>query len=123
MVPMDPTLIEQVIMNLLENAWIHSGKRDTIDFFARQEGENVVFYVRDYGDGIEQERMEHLFDGCAGSKDHESRKGMGIGLTICKTIIQAHQGEIHARNHENGAEFYFSLPLEEENGGVKDGGV
>ena len=56
-----------------------------------------------------------------------SRNGWSIcltaGLTICKTIIQAHQGEIHARNHENGAEFYFSLPLEEENGGVKDGGV
>lgn len=123
MVPMDPTLIEQVIMNLLENAWIHSGKHEEIDFYARQEGRNVVFYVKDYGDGIEPERMEHLFDGCAGSKDNESRKGMGIGLTICKTIIQAHQGEIHARNHENGAEFYFSLPLEEENGGMSNDGV
>ena len=77
MVPMDPTLIEQVIMNLLENAWIHSGKHEEIDFYARQEGRNVVFYVKDYGDGIEPERMEHLFDGCAGSKDNESRKGMG----------------------------------------------
>ncbi len=123
MVPMDPTLIEQVIMNLLENAWVHSGKHEEIDFYARQEGRNVVFYVKDYGDGIEPERMEHLFDGCAGSKDNESRKGMGIGLTICKTIIQAHRGEIHARNHENGAEFYFSLPLEEENGGMSDDGV
>ena len=57
--------------------------------------------------------MSHLFDGCAGARDHESRKGMGIGLTICKTIILAHQGEIHARNYEDGAEFYFSLPLDE----------
>lgn len=113
MVPMDPTLIEQVIMNLLENAWVHSGEKELVDFRIRQEGRNVVFYVRDHGDGIEPDRMAHLFDGCAGAKDHESRKGMGIGLTICKTIVLAHQGEIHARNYENGAEFYFSLPLDE----------
>ena len=113
MVPMDPTLIEQVIMNLLENAWVHSGEKELVDFRIRQEGRNVVFYVRDHGDGIEPDRMAHLFDGCARAKDHESRKGMGIGLTICKTIVLAHQGEIHARNYENGAEFYFSLPLDE----------
>lgn len=113
MVPMDPTLIEQVIMNLLENAWVHSGEKEPVDLKIRQEDQNVVFYIRDQGDGIEPERMSHLFDGCAGARDHESRKGMGIGLTICKTIILAHQGEIHARNYEDGAEFYFSLPLDE----------
>lgn len=111
MVPMDPTLIEQVIMNLLENAWVHSGKQQTIDFFTHKEQESVTFYIKDYGKGIAPERMEHLFDGCAGAQDNESRKGMGIGLTICKTIIVAHKGEIHARNHEHGAMFYFSLPL------------
>ena len=114
MVPMDPTLIEQVIMNLLENAWVHSGEKAPVDFYIRQEEKNVVFYVRDYGKGIESERMDHLFDGCAGSKDHESRKGMGIGLSICKTIVLAHKGEIHAKNHENGAEFSFSLPIEND---------
>ena len=55
-----------------------------------------------------------MFDGCAGALDHESRKGMGIGLSICKSIVMAHQGEIHARNREVGAEFSFSLPLDEE---------
>ncbi|WP_443770054.1 sensor histidine kinase [Anaerostipes sp.] len=114
MVPMDPTLIEQVIMNLLENAWVHSGEKAPVDFYIRQEEKNVVFYVRDYGKGIESERMDHLFDGCAGSKDHESRKGMGIGLSICKTIVLAHKGEIHAKNHEDGAEFSFSLPIEND---------
>lgn len=123
LVPMDPMLIEQVIMNLLENAWIHSGQKDRIDFYVRQEGMEVAFYVKDYGDGIEDEQMKHLFDGCAGAKDKETRKGMGIGLTICKTIIQAHQGRISARNHEKGAEFYFTLPLEKENGGSKDDGI
>lgn len=112
MVPMDAMLIEQVIMNLLENAWVHCGNQLPIEIFIRQEDQNIVFYIKDYGKGIQPERMEHLFDGCAGAKDQESRKGMGIGLSICKTIVLAHQGEIHAKNHENGAIFYFSLPME-----------
>lgn len=114
MVPMDPTLIEQVIMNLLENAWVHSGEKQGIDFYIQKEQEHVIFYVKDYGKGIAPERMKNLFDGCAGVVNNESRKGMGIGLTICKTIILAHQGEIHARNHEHGAVFYFSLPMNDE---------
>ncbi len=52
MVPMDPTLIEQVIMNLLENAWVHSGEKEPVDLKIRQEDQNVVFYIRDQGDGI-----------------------------------------------------------------------
>ena len=55
-----------------------------------------------------------LFDGCAGAIDHESRKGMGIGLSICKSIVMAHQGDVHARNYEDGAEFSFSLPMDEK---------
>lgn len=114
MVPMDPTLIEQVIMNLLENAWVHSGSDGPIELDIRQKEKDVIFYIRDQGKGIEPERIDQLFDGCAGALDHESRKGMGIGLSICKSIVMAHQGEIHARNREVGAEFSFSLPLDEE---------
>ena len=50
----------------------------------------------------------------AGAIDHESRKGMGIGLSICKSIVMAHQGDVYARNYEDGAEFSFSLPMDEE---------
>ena len=114
MVPRDPTLIEQVIINLLENAWVHSGEFKPIDFYIRQEDNNVVFYIKDYGKGIEEDRLDTIFDGCGGISENESRKGMGVGLSICKTIILAHQGSIHARNHEKGSLFYFSLPLEEE---------
>ena len=46
--------------------------------------------------------------------DHESRKGMGIGLSICKSIVMAHQGDVYARNYEDGAEFSFSLPMDEK---------
>lgn len=114
MVPMDPTLIEQVIMNLLENAWVHAGTRGPIELDIKEEEKNVVFYVRDHGVGIEPERIAQIFDGCAGAIDHESRKGMGIGLSICKSIVMAHQGDVYARNYEDGAEFSFSLPMDEE---------
>ena len=50
----------------------------------------------------------------AGAIDHESRKGMGIGLSICKSIVMAHQGDVYARNYEDGAEFSFSLPMDEK---------
>ena len=114
MVPMDPTLIEQVIMNLLENAWVHAGTRGPIELDIKEEEKNVVFYVRDHGVGIEPERIAQIFDGCAGAIDHESRKGMGIGLSICKSIVMAHQGDVYARNYEDGAEFSFSLPMDEK---------
>ena len=58
--------------------------------------------------------LAQIFDGCAGAIDHESRKGMGIGLSICKSIVMAHQGDVYARNYEDGAEFSFSLPMDEE---------
>ena len=114
MVPMDPTLIEQVIMNLLENAWVHSGTHGPIELDIEKDKDKVVFYIRDHGKGIEPERIDQIFDGCAGAIDHESRKGMGIGLSICKSIVMAHQGDVHARNYEDGAEFSFSLPMDEE---------
>ena len=58
-----------------------------------------------------------IFDGTGYSEHHTSdgHKGMGIGLSICKAIIIAHGGKISARNHTDGAEFYFSLPKEESN--------
>ncbi len=113
MVRMDATLIEQVIINLLENAYYHSGVDEVIDFFVEHVGEEVVFHVRDYGRGIMPERIGSIFEGCGTEQNEsgDSYKGMGIGLTICKTIITAHQGWICAENRDKGVEFIFSLPL------------
>ncbi len=116
MVPVDAALIEQVIINLLENAVYHSGVAEGIDFFVEKGENQLEFHIRDYGNGISQERLERIFDG-AGMESNESgdsHKGMGIGLTICKTIITAHQGSIQAFNRDPGAEFVFTLPLGEE---------
>lgn len=107
MVPMDATLIEQVIINLLENAVYHSGTDEPIEFYVEKREAYVAFHIRDYGKGIDPERLKTIFDG-AGIEPNasgDSHKGMGIGLTICKTIINAHNGTIEAANRLKGAEF------------------
>ena len=116
MLPMDPTLIEQVLINLLENAVIHSGSTEPVDLAIREEEELVVFSVRDYGKGIDSAALPHIFEGQQlSSETPDGHRGMGIGLSICRTIIQAHGGTIRAENREKGAEFIFTLPKEKEN--------
>ncbi len=116
MLAMDPTLIEQVLINLMENAVIHSGSIEPIDLLI-DEGEDVVsFSVRDYGKGIKEEQLPHIFDGQQlSSETADGNRGIGIGLSICRTIIQAHGGQIHAANLDRGAVFTFTLPMEKEN--------
>lgn len=116
MVPMDATLISQVLINLMENAYYHAKSEEPLELFVENHGSYVEFHVRDYGVGIEPERLDTIFDGSGmdGNKSGDSHKGMGIGLTICKTIILAHNGNVWACNKEKGAEFVFTLPLNED---------
>jgi len=111
-IPMDAILIEQVLINLLENAITHSQSREPVLCYVDDDAETVIFHVRDYGVGIDPDRLNNIFDGNSyiGNKESDSNKGMGIGLSICKTILTAHGGTINARNHVQGAEFYFTLP-------------
>lgn len=112
LLPMDAILIEQVAINLLANAIVHSGSSRPIDLVVRDTPHAVSFTVRDYGVGIPLERLNSLFDGMSftPSQTSDAYKGMGIGLSICKTIITAHHGTLIGRNHESGAEFIFTLP-------------
>ncbi|MCM1056009.1 MAG: ATP-binding protein [Firmicutes bacterium] len=115
MLPMDSVLIGQVTVNLLENALLHSGAGGPIDFIVEDHPDCVSFTVRDYGNGIPKHRLKHLFE----ASDHApppagARKGMGVGLVICKTIITAHHGTITGHNHSDGAEFTFTLPKRKE---------
>ena len=116
MIPMDAMLIEQVLINLMENAFYHARSSRPMELYAAVNGTAVTFYVKDYGEGIAPDRLESIFDGedTTGSGEADSYRGMGIGLSICKTIIAAHGGEIRAHNHEEGAEIYFTLPGEQE---------
>lgn len=114
MIPMDAILIEQVIINLLENAFVHSKSSKPIDFKITSTVKSVIFQIRDYGIGIDETRIEDIFNGIPthDGQMSDSNKGMQIGLSICKTIILAHDGIITANNHSNGAEFTFILPKE-----------
>lgn len=115
MIPMDPFLIEQVIINLLENALLHSGVNAPIDFTVADHPDCVSFSVRDYGNGIPKNIQAHLFDGTAHAEAPPGKnKGMGIGLVICRTIVAAHHGTITGHNLADGAEFTFTLPKKKE---------
>lgn len=116
MLPMDAILIEQVIINLLENAMRHSHSTEPIDLIVLDENESVSITIKDYGTGIPEEMLPNLFSGTdytsVGLAD--TQKGLGIGLAICKTIITAHHGTLTGRNHSQGAEFIFTLPKRTE---------
>lgn len=112
MIPMDATLIEQVLINLLENAFLHSGSKVPIDLNIVNQEDHVTFKIRDYGIGLNEDQIPYIFEGRYTSDSTDSHKGIGIGLSICKTIITAHAGTICATNHGSGAEFTFTLPKE-----------
>ena len=116
MIPMDAILIEQVLINLMENAACHSNSTAPIEVRVTLDDNDAVFSVRDHGNGIPKERLDTLFDGYSSDRNQgsDSHKGIGIGLSICKTIIKAHDGHIFARNHEDGAELIFTLPKGDE---------
>lgn len=114
-VPMDGTLIAQVLINLLENAIKHSTDDSFVEVILKKTGEYALFQVLDHGKGIADEDYPYLFTSYVpnGSKSSDSSRGMGIGLSICMTIIKAHNGTMEANNRlEGGAVFQFSLPLE-----------
>lgn len=115
LIPMDALLIEQVIINLLENALIHSHSTKPIELFTSIQAETVTVHIKDYGIGLQCENTDELFTLYSGrnAEHSDGEKGFGIGLSICKTIIEAHGGKINAQNHKNGSEFYFTLPKED----------
>ena len=116
-IPMDPVLIEQVLMNLLENAVFHARGMTHLWLRVEKKSGKAVFSVEDDGCGIPQERMTHLFTGLLDSEapTDTGRSNMGIGLSVCSTIIKAHGGEIIAENRRpKGAVFRFALEMEED---------
>ena len=114
-VKMDAMLIEQVLLNLMDNAVIHGGTTKEVTISVTEEDGFAGVTVRDDGKGIEPKLLDHLFDGSlpfAGVQSDDSTRCMGIGLSVCKTIIQAHGGTITADNSpQGGAEFKFTLPM------------
>lgn len=122
MVPMDATLIEQVLGNLMENVVIHAdGATEIAVSVASVEGGRVRFCVEDNGKGIDAEILPKLFEELfphAKESNADGRRSMGIGLSACMSIVKAHGGMMYAQNRpQGGACVCFELPMEEENDG------
>lgn len=116
LVKMDGKLIEQVLINLMENAIKHGGNSANIAVTVTKGKQEALFKVRDEGRGLTTQELANLFSQQRGADDSQlpidSKRGLGIGLSICQTIILAHEGSIYGENNEDkGATFSFSLPL------------
>ena len=118
LLPMDAMLIEQVIFNLMDNARTHGRGTTKIRLYARLNGNTAAIGVEDDGVGIAPETLPHLFDGSLQLSGHgaaDTTRCMGIGLSVCRSIVEAHGGHIHAENlPQGGALFEFTLPLEDK---------
>lgn len=116
--PMDSILIKQVMVNLLENAIRHSGDRENIRLHLFRQDNWAIVEVRDRGKGLSSEICQAIQSGRPLNRDlsGDSTRGMGIGLSACQSIIQAHDGFFAAGNNpEGGAVFRFGLPMEGTN--------
>lgn len=110
----DTVEIQQVLLNLIRNAVEALGDHGRIVIAARREGELVHFWVKDNGPGIASGMEWSLFDPFISTKDD----GMGMGLAICRTIIEAHSGKLwFAPGAQGGAIFHFTVPVAEVHDG------
>ncbi len=117
MVPMDARLIGQVLVNLLDNAIKHTQPGEEISVTVFKDNDFAVFTVADRGTGISERDLPHVFQMfyTTQGKDPDAKRGIGLGLAICESIVTAHGGSIHTQNRTDGkgAEFTFTLPLKE----------
>lgn len=115
-VPMDGVLIEQVLINLMDNAVIHGKTTSVITIGIQPLIKEVSFSVSDDGCGINREMLVNIngdFENFTSTSHSDSRRSMGIGLSVCASIVKAHGGNITFENlTSGGARFRFTLPLD-----------
>jgi two-component system sensor histidine kinase KdpD len=109
----DPVLLEQVLINLLENAVKYTPEGSPIEIFVRREGAQILVEVADHGPGVPAGEEEKVFERLyRGDGDRRAAGGVGLGLTICRAIITAHDGNIWLKNRPGGgASVRFTLPV------------
>jgi len=112
LVAMDGVLMEQLLLNLLDNALKYSPPGSPVDIKAWAAGKSLTLSVSDQGPGIPAGEEERIFEKLARGQAATNRPGTGLGLAICKGIVTAHGGRIQAVNHpQGGAQFLVTLPL------------
>ncbi len=109
----DPPRLETVIRNLIENAVKYAGEDAKIEVSVSEENQKIVFRVKDNGPGIPKSERTRIFESFYRVDTSLTRlaSGAGLGLAICKGLIQAHGGEIWAEDVEEGTSIAFSLPV------------
>ncbi len=110
----DKDKIEQVLINLLDNAIKYTPKGGQLSIFTREEDEKTVTVsVKDNGIGILSEDLPHIFDRFyMAEKAHTSGKGTGLGLAICRKILENHGQHITVSSSQDGTTFNFTLQRE-----------
>lgn len=108
----DRQRIEQVLTNLLSNAIKYSPPGSKVVINGRKTTTDLIIKVRDFGKGIPEEEQSNIFERFYRTKDNSIHvSGFGLGLYICRDIIERHQGKIWVESQEKGTAFYFSIPL------------
>lgn len=119
-IPMDALLIQQVIINILENAVYHAVGMTKLRIKVLTLNGEAVFEISDNGCGIESDRLDKIFSGYYSASEQPTdtkKRNAGIGLSVCDTIVKAHGGQISAENLSGGgAVFRFSLAISESDG-------
>ena len=116
MARMDSALIVQVLINLINNAVKYTPENARITIGAKSGDGKALLWVQDEGQGVpegdEEKVFEMFYTGIKRAPD--SRRGIGLGLALCRSIVQAHGGEISVENiRPHGARFWFTLPIAE----------
>jgi two-component system sensor histidine kinase KdpD len=107
----DFVLIEQVLLNLLDNAYKFSSPDSPIDLSARLQDGYVQLSLADRGEGVPNGELMHIFEKFYRLNPNGNVRGTGLGLSICKGIVEAHGGRIWAERREGGGtRFTFTLP-------------
>lgn len=113
---MDAHLIIQVLVNLVNNAVKYTPPGSSIAVYSEKAGNMVQISVKDNGPGVEEKDRPHIFDMFYSGKKTvaDSSRSLGLGLALCKEIVQAHGGEIwYEENVPHGSIFRFTIPAEE----------
>jgi two-component system sensor histidine kinase KdpD len=108
----DEVMLEQVLSNLLENAARHTPPGTAVEISADVAGDALEVAVRDHGPGFPAGEETRVFEKFHQARPESAQSGFGLGLAICKAIVEAHGGTIRATNAPGGgAEFRFTLPM------------
>jgi K+-sensing histidine kinase KdpD len=110
----DAVLLEQVLANLIENVIKYTPPNSPMDISAERLAASITVTVSDYGQGIPKGMEEKIFAKFYRLESDSLQSGVGLGLTLCRAIIEAHGGIIYARQQSPGAAFVIELPAHQQ---------